>query len=192
MSERLKVIAFLNPWQEWELLADPWTLFDTVIVLISWVPNTPEGLLILRVLRLFRVLKEFNSLPQLQMIVNGLIDAVTGLWFVLLLLALILYFYSIIGLQMFGENDYRFASLDSALLALSSTATEGSWPNMMYTNMFGCRDYYTQGHRCCDEVLGNSSVPFGMLPPVLTHLTLPGRILTSGVVRVVGCRLSAN
>ena len=38
-------------------------------------PFTPEGLLILRVLRLFRVLKEFNSLPQLQMIVNGLIDA---------------------------------------------------------------------------------------------------------------------
>jgi hypothetical protein len=102
------------------------------------------------------------------MIVNGLIDAVTGLWFVILLLALVLYFYSIVGLQMFGANDYRFGSLDTALLALTSVGTEGSWPNMMYTNMYGCRDYYTKGHRCCLDVpeLGNDTTPYGMPLPL--------------------------
>ena len=159
----VKMVGYLNPWQEWAWFSDFWTLFDAIIVLMSWLPFTPEGLLILRVLRLFRVLKEFNSLPQLQMIVNGLMDAFAGLWFVVLLLALVLYFYSIIGLQMFGANDYRFASLDSALLSLTSVATEGSWPQLMYTNMYGCRDYYTSGHRCCLDVpeLGNDTTPFG-------------------------------
>lgn len=166
----VKMVGYLNPWQEWAWFSDFWTLFDAIIVLMSWLPFTPEGLLILRVLRLFRVLKEFNSLPQLQMIVNGLMDAFAGLWFVVLLLALVLYFYSIIGLQMFGANDYRFASLDSALLSLTSVATEGSWPQLMYTNMYGCRDYYTSGHRCCLDVpeLGNDTTPFGTpLPPFL-------------------------
>lgn len=159
----VKILANLNPWQHWSWFKDVWTLFDTAIVILSWLPFTPQGLLILRVLRLFRVLKEFNSLPQLQMIVNGLIDAVTGLWFVMLLLSLILYFYSIIGLQLFGANDYRFSSLNSALLALCSVATEGSWPKMMYTNMYGCRDYYTPGHRCCtgEDQLGADPTPFG-------------------------------
>eukprot|EP01043_Picozoa_sp_COSAG02_P028175 COSAG02_NODE_1696_length_11261_cov_132.993639_7_plen_1022_part_00 len=164
----VKMFAYLNPWQQWSWFSDAWTLFDSTIVLMSWLPITPQGLLILRVLRLFRVLKEFNSLPQLQMIVNGLIDAVTGLWFVILLLALVLYFYSIVGLQMFGANDYRFGSLDTALLALTSVGTEGSWPNMMYTNMYGCRDYYTKGHRCCLDVpeLGNDTTPYGMPLPL--------------------------
>ena len=160
----LKVVAFLNPWQEWSWFTDPWTLFDAAIVMMSWLPFTPQGLLLLRVLRLFRVLKEFNSLPQLQMIVNGLIDAIAGLWFVMLLLCLTVYFYSIIGLQIFGLNDYRFRTLDSALLTLASTATEGGWPAQMYTNMYGCRDYYTAGHRCCTENdrLGTDDTPFGM------------------------------
>lgn len=171
----LKALAFLNPWQKWMWFTDMWTLFDTTIVLMSWFPFTPKGLLILRVLRLFRVLKEFNSLPQLQMIVNGLFDAVTGLWFVMLLLALIMYFYSIVGLQFLGLNDYRFRSLDSALLALSSVATEGSWPKMMYTNMYGCRDYYTPGHRCCNDRLDpEDTTPFG-IPPLFFSTRMPAR-----------------
>eukprot|EP01043_Picozoa_sp_COSAG02_P009093 COSAG02_NODE_303_length_25213_cov_126.386199_16_plen_1132_part_00 len=170
----VKMLANLNPWQEWAWISDFWTLFDAIIVLMSWLPFTPEGLLMLRVLRLFRVLQEFNSLPQLKMIVNGLMDACSGLWFVVLLLALVLYFYSIIGLQMFGANDYRFGSLDSALLSLTSVATEGSWPHLMYTNMYGCRDYYTSGHRCCVDVpeLGNDTTPFGTpLPPIFSART---------------------
>lgn len=168
----LKIVAFMNPWQEWSWFYDPWTAFDTIIVVMSHIPFTPKGLLILRVLRLFRVLKEFNSLPQLQMIVNGLIDAITGLWFVTLLLVMTVYFYGIIGIQLFSANDYMFRSLHYALLNLASVATEGSWPALMYTNMYGCRDYYRPGHRCCTDVplLGNDTRPFYDLPPEMQAL----------------------
>ena len=172
----LKICAFMNPWQEWAWFYDPWTAFDTAIVVMSHVPFTPDGLLILRVLRLFRVLKEFNSLPQLQMIVNGLIDAITGLWFVMLLLILTVYFYSIIGMQLFGVNDYMFRSLHYALLNLASVATEGGWPALMYTNMYGCRDYYRPGHRCCTEIdavgLGNDTIPWKLVHPDVQALCL--------------------
>ena len=193
----VKALAYLNPWQEWMWFRDAWTLFDTIIVLMSWFPFTPKGLLILRILRLFRVLKEFNSLPQLQMIVNGLIDAVTGLWFVMLLLALIMYLYSIVGLQVLGVNDYRFRSLDSALLALSSVATEGSWPKMMYTNMYGCRDYYTPGNRCCNDRLGsNDTTPFG-IPPLFFRVSSPEcqpvrNLISVSFLRRVADNLSAE
>ena len=97
----LKIVALLNPWQDWVWFTDFWTIFDTVIVILCWIPTTPPSVLVFRVLRLFRVLKEFNSLPQLKMIVHGLMDAMTGLWFVMLLLIMMFYFYGVIGIQLF-------------------------------------------------------------------------------------------
>ena len=35
------------------------------------------------------------------MIVHGLMDAMTGLWFVMLLLIMMFYFYGVIGIQLF-------------------------------------------------------------------------------------------
>lgn len=67
-----------------------------------------------------------------------------------------------------AENDYEhFGQLHTAFLTLSSTATEGSWPAELYSNMYGCRDYYRQGHRCCMDTLGNGTEPFGALQIML-------------------------
>jgi CRP-like cAMP-binding protein len=74
----LKFIATCNSWQSWHFLTDAWTQFDTVIVILCWIPFAGPGVAVARMLRLVRIMKEFKSMPQLQMIINGLADAVAG------------------------------------------------------------------------------------------------------------------
>merc|ERR1711871_1693560 len=58
----------------WRYFFEAWNIFDFTIVLFCYLPIGGSFVSVLRLLRLLRVLKLVKSLPQLQVIVSGLIQ----------------------------------------------------------------------------------------------------------------------
>ena len=59
--------------------------------------------------------------------------------YVALLLLLIMYFYAIMGITFFRDNDrFHFGDLGTAMVTLFRAATLEDWTDLMYTSMYGC------------------------------------------------------
>jgi len=57
-----------------KFFTDAWSIFDSLIILIAWMPTT-GGLSVLRALRILRVLRLISVVPSLRKVVAGLIGA---------------------------------------------------------------------------------------------------------------------
>ena len=118
---------------------DPWNCFDFIVVAGSFMPFGGGLVTILRLLRLLRVLKLLRALPQLQVIVAALMKGLSAIAFISVILGIFYYFFAIIALTFFGENDqWHFANLHMAMLALFQCSTMDNWSAVMWISLYGC------------------------------------------------------
>jgi voltage-gated sodium channel len=59
----------------------------------------------LRLLRLLRVLKLVKSLPDLQLIVDALVQGLASIGYIGIILMMVFYLFAILGMELFEEND---------------------------------------------------------------------------------------
>ena len=125
----------------WAYFASFENLFDFFIVVGSFVFDS--GLFILlRLVRLFRVLKLVKSVPELKMHVTALIKGVESIKFIGCIMFIFFYVYGIVAWMMFKDNDpWHFANVGHAMLTLFRCATFEDWTDVMYINKFGCDRY---------------------------------------------------
>ncbi|MBC9713061.1 ion transporter [Streptomyces sp. TRM66268-LWL] len=98
---------------------DPWNLFDLAVVLCAFLPVVSENTTLLRLLRLARVLRTARFLPQLRVLLVAVARSLPGTLSFLLVGALLLYVYAMVGWVFFHEHDpAHFGSLGRALLTL--------------------------------------------------------------------------
>jgi hypothetical protein len=106
----LKVVAKGS--KPWQYLTEPeeglFNCFDCLIVVLSLASFF--GLLDIggggvTIMRLLRLIKIMNKLPQLRTIMTGLVVGVRAVGSIMVLLCLILYLFAIVGMLSFGEND---------------------------------------------------------------------------------------
>jgi voltage-gated sodium channel len=140
---------------------DGWNCFDFIVVVGSFLPTGSGSLItILRLLRLLRVLKLMKALPQLQVIVAALMEGMSSVFFISVLLFMFFYFFAVIGVTFFSQNDvWHFGTLHLALAMLFDAATLDNWTTYLYINMYGCEQF---GY-------GTHSLTF-LLTHLLTHL----------------------
>lgn len=123
----------------WQYFRDPWNAFDFVIVLVCVLPIEAEGVAVLRLARLLRVLKLVRALPRLQLLVSALLKSIPSMGYVTLLLGLLFYLYAVAATHLFGENDpVYFGNLESSLLSLFRIVTLEGWTELLYIQMYGC------------------------------------------------------
>ena len=126
----------------WRYFFDPWNVFDFVIVAVCFLPINAQFAAVLRLARLFRVLKLVRALPKLQILVSALLKSLPSMGYVGLLLALLFYIYSVAGVFLFGANDpVHFGNLWIAMLSLFRVVTGEDWTDIMYIQMYGCETY---------------------------------------------------
>lgn len=97
-----------------------WNWFDVIVVLVS-LPYTPFGgrFKSLRLLRVLRLSKLFNWIPELRLIVRGLVGTMSFVAYIVLLWAIVIFMYAIAGILMFGDNDpWHFRSIELACMTL--------------------------------------------------------------------------
>lgn len=137
----------LAPWRfltgnDWK-----WNWFDITILMLSMPYNGNNSfgggsIALLRLVRLARLGKLIKKIPALLMIVNGLIDGMKSISYIMFLLVLIFYIYGVIGFYLFSVNDpFHFGSLPLAMLTLFRVSLFDNWGDILYINYYGCRIY---------------------------------------------------
>jgi len=135
----------------WRFFADPWNVFDFLIVGLVFLPIHTQYVTVLRLLRLLRVLKLIRAVPRLQIIVGALLKSIPSMGYVSLLLFLVFYVYGVAAVFLFGQNDpFRFGTLPLAFVTLFQVATGEDWSTTLYTQMYGCSSHGYDGreHLC--------------------------------------------
>lgn len=121
---------------------DPWNIFDFTIVAVCLLPLDTQYVAILRLARIFRVLRLISALPKLQIIVGGLLRSIPSMIYVVLLLLLHFYIFSAMAVTFFGENDpWHFGNLQYSFLSLFRGVTLEDWTDLMYIQMYGSDHY---------------------------------------------------
>ncbi|AQS39987.1 Ion transport protein [Shewanella psychrophila] len=130
------VIRFLASDGPKKFFSNGWNIFDTLIVIGSLIPAGGAGILIARLLRIFRVLRLVSMIPELRMLVNALLKAIPRMGYIALLMFVIFYIYGAIGSMLFAHiNDFLWGDVSVAMLTLFRVSTFESWTSVMYETM---------------------------------------------------------
>ncbi|WP_371379540.1 ion transporter [Thalassotalea aquiviva] len=113
-----------------------WNVFDTLIVIGSLIPAGGSGVLLARLLRVFRVLRLVSMIPELRMLINALIKSIPRMGYIALLMFVIFYIYAAVGSILFHQiNDFLWGDVSRSLLTLFRVSTFEDWTDVMYETM---------------------------------------------------------
>nr|XP_055057417.1 sodium channel, voltage gated, type XII, alpha a [Misgurnus anguillicaudatus] len=103
-AEMLLKILALDPYYYFQR---GWNIFDGIIVCLSLMElglSNVEGLSVLRSFRLLRVFKLAKSWPTLNTLIKIIGNSVGALGNLTLVLAIIVFIFAVVGMQLFGKN----------------------------------------------------------------------------------------
>jgi voltage-gated sodium channel len=113
-----------------------WNIFDTFIVIGSLIPAGGSGVLLARLLRVFRVLRLVSMVPELRLLVNALLKAIPRMGYIALLMFVIFYMYGAVGSILFENiNPVLWGDVSISMLTLFRVATFEDWTDVMYETM---------------------------------------------------------
>ncbi|MGV9560646.1 ion transporter [Streptomyces sp. NPDC003522] len=102
-----------------DFFRDPWNLFDLAVLLCAFLPVVRENATVLRLLRLARVLRTARFLPQLRVVLVAVARSLPGALGFLLVGALLLYVYAMVGWVFFARHDpEHYGSVGRSILTL--------------------------------------------------------------------------
>jgi len=126
-------------YQKKEFWKDNWNLFDFILILVSMIgvvvrdmasTSFVDGsvLRFLRVMRAFRTLRILGALPKLQVVVNTFMKSLLELTNIVVLILLLVFMFSILGLELFKEYvPHYFGSLTLSAQSLFILITQDGW-----------------------------------------------------------------
>lgn len=116
--------------------SDGWNIFDTIIVIGSLIPSGSSGILLARLLRIFRVLRLVSMVPELKLLINSLLKAIPQMGYIALLMFVIFYIYGAVGSLLFENVDPNlWGNVSISMLTLFRVATFEDWTDIMYVTM---------------------------------------------------------
>ena len=129
----IRFMAFPN---KKDFLKNGWNVFDTLIVIGSLIPTGGSGVLLARLLRVFRVLRLVSMVPELRLLINALIKAIPRMGYIALLMFVIFYIYAAVGSMVFHQiNEVLWGDVSISMLTLFRIATFEDWTDVMYETM---------------------------------------------------------
>ena len=134
---KIAALGFVDYW------SDDWNKFDLLVTLIN-VPDTFDlidvdiGASVVRIFRLARMFKVFNSAKGLRALFNTFALSLPAIGNVGSLLFLVLYVYAVLGMNLFGELEHstyltayvNFETFGSSLQLLFRVFTGDSWSDV--------------------------------------------------------------
>ena len=116
-----------------------WNVFDFLIVAISVMPHS-GGLAILRSLRILRLLRLITLVPQMRSVIGALFHAIPGMASVIGILFVIVYVFSVLGSQFFGNNDsellqFYFGDVTNSMYTMFQLMTLDDWTDVANETM---------------------------------------------------------
>ena len=105
----------------------PWSLFDTTVVLIAFIPGS-QAFAALRALRVLRVLRLVSMVPTMRKVIEGLLTAIPGIASVASIMMLFFYVFAVVGTHLYSQTFPQwFGSLGDTMYTLFQIMTLESW-----------------------------------------------------------------
>lgn len=111
-------------------LRDPWNVFDSLVVVLSYVATMPF-ISALRTLRVLRVLRLVSAVPQMRRVVEALFGAMPGILASLAVLAVVFYISAVMATTLFGSTHDAFADLGASAITLFQLSQFDGWGEMV-------------------------------------------------------------
>ena len=105
-----------------------WNVFDFVVVAVSLLPAAGSFATVARLARLLRVVRLVSVLPELRLIVGTMLRSFGSMVSIVVLLALVVYVYAVLGYHLFGAIDpARWGDLATSVRTLFEALTLEGW-----------------------------------------------------------------
>ncbi len=122
----IRLVSYLPRPQRF--FADGWNVFDFMIVALSLLPSVGSFATVARVARLLRVLRILSVFPDLRLIVGTMLRSLSSMGSVVMLLALVVYVYAVLGYHLFGAIDpAHWGDLGLSVRTLFEVLTLEGW-----------------------------------------------------------------
>ncbi|HZY81816.1 MAG TPA: ion transporter [Cyclobacteriaceae bacterium] len=156
-----------------------WNWFDFLIVVFSTLSlfghlfEHPEFLVVSRLFRVLRVMRLLEVSEDLKAVERKIVSIIPTIFSFALLLGILLYIYSIIGIYLFSHHQFAhadFSTLSHAFLTLFQLMTLDSWSDMMQeasATEIGWKSWAIKGYFVSFVVL-TAIISFNVFVAVLT------------------------
>lgn len=112
-----------------------WNVFDFLVVALSLLPAAGSLATLARLARVLRVGRLVSGMPELRLIIGTMLRSIPSLGHVVVLLALLMYVYGVIGYQLFAQVDpEHWGGLGRAVQTLFVIITLEGWVDIMKTS----------------------------------------------------------
>ncbi len=119
----IRILAYGR--RPWAFFRGGWNVFDFVIISAAYLPGVRENATFVRLLRVFRL---FTLLPDLRVLVAGMVRSFRPLGNLTLLFAMVFYVYGMIGWLLFSDVDPdHWRDIGRALLTMFQLVTVEGW-----------------------------------------------------------------
>jgi len=126
------IIRYLASSDKKQFFKSGWNIFDTIIVIGSLIPAGGSGVLLARLLRVFRVLRLVSMVPELRLLINALLKAIPRMGYIALLMFVIFYIYAAMGSMFFHQiNEVLWGDVSISMLTLFRVATFEDWTDYL-------------------------------------------------------------
>jgi voltage-gated sodium channel len=117
----------------WSFFREGWNVFDFITVFAAFIPGVRQNATLLRLARLLRVVRIVSVLPDLRVIVTGMVRSLPPIGSLGVLALLLIYVYGMIGWVLFGDDDpEHWGNIGQSMLTLFTVLTLEGWNDVLY------------------------------------------------------------
>jgi voltage-gated sodium channel len=129
----LRIASYRNPAA---FFRSGWNVFDFVVIALAFTPGLRESTTLLRLARLARVVRVVRLLPELRVLLVGVVRSLPPLASMAVFVTLILFVYGMVGWSIFGESiPQDWGNIGTAMLTLFVMLTLENFPVYMERGM---------------------------------------------------------
>lgn len=130
----IRIVAYGRRPQDF--FKEGWNVFDFVVIMAVFVPGVRENATLLRLVRLLRIVRVVSVLPDVRVLIRGMVSALPPIGSMGVLALLFLYVYGMLGWILFGdEMPERWGDIGDAMLTLFTVFTLEGWNEVLYEAM---------------------------------------------------------
>jgi voltage-gated sodium channel len=130
----LRILSYGS--RPWDFFRNGWDVFDFIVVAAAFAPGVRESSTLLRLARLLRIVRIFRVLPDLRILVIGVVRSLPPLFSMTLLVTVILFIYGMVGWLLFADElPAQWGTIGDAMLTLFVMLTLENFPIYMEAAM---------------------------------------------------------
>jgi voltage-gated sodium channel len=116
-----------------DFFKEGWNVFDFVVIGAVFIPGVRENATLLRLVRLLRIVRLVSVLPELRVLIAGMLRALPPIASMGVLAVLFLYVYGMLGWILFGDEiPERWGDIGQSMLTLFTVFTLEGWNEVLY------------------------------------------------------------